>query len=87
VQRSTRAAWIRLVVSLASFAVVLTGTIVSVSALSARDRITLGQGIAFFATVLTLWMVAVTVLWVRWWQHRRRGDLLDHADREPVPFT
>jgi high-affinity Fe2+/Pb2+ permease len=87
VQKATKAAWVRSVVSLASFAVALTATIVAVSALSARDRISLGQGIALFATVLTLWMVAVTVMWVRWWRHRRRGDLLEHAEGEPVPFT
>jgi hypothetical protein len=87
VQKATKAALVRSVVSLVSFAVALTATIMTVSALSARDRITLGQGIALFATVLTLWMVAVTVLWVRWWQHRRRGDLLEHAEGEPVPFT
>jgi high-affinity Fe2+/Pb2+ permease len=84
VKRSTKGAWIRMGWSLVTFAVALTATIVSVSALS--DRISLGQGIALFATVLTLWMVAVTVLWVRWWQHRRRGDL-EHSQREPVPFT
>jgi uncharacterized membrane protein YidH (DUF202 family) len=87
VQKATKAAWVRLAVSLTSFAVALTATIMTVSALSARDRITLGQGIALFATVLTMWMVAVTVLWVRWWQHRRRGDLVEHDDRDPVPFT
>lgn len=46
----------------------LTGAIVTVSTLSARDRISLAGGIAVFVVVVVSWAVAAGVLVTRWWR-------------------
>lgn len=61
----------RAVVSLVTFAIVLTGTIAAVGRLSGSDQITLSGGIAIFATVLTAWIVGVGALWTHWWRRFR----------------
>lgn len=74
---------IRLLVGLcAALLVGLTGAIVAVSMLSARDRITLAVGIAVFVVVTVVWMAAAVLLGVRWWRWSRhdRAVAADGAD-------
>jgi hypothetical protein len=52
-------------------AVVLVGSIVSVTMLSRRDAITLPGGIAVFAISITAWFAVAVAIWVR--HFRRRG--------------
>ncbi len=49
----------------------LTGAMVIVSMLSARDLITLAGGIAVFVVVAVVWTTAALLLGVRWWRWAR----------------
>jgi hypothetical protein len=70
-ERRVLAAVLRgLVATLASFGVALIAAITVVSRLSANDAITLGGGIAIFATVLSVWTAATGAGWWRWWSSR-----------------
>jgi Kef-type K+ transport system membrane component KefB len=68
-------------VSVAGLAVVLTGSILTVSVLSARDAITLAGGIAVFAVSITAWLLFTVMLGRRSWHHWRRL-VRDHEPAE-----
>lgn len=65
-ERSRMRRWLAPTVwSLGLLAVVLAGSIASVTMLSDRDAITLAGGIAIFAVAITAWFAVTTATWVR----------------------
>jgi hypothetical protein len=76
-------AWgVPVVVSIAVLAVVLTGSIVRVSALSDRNAITLAGGIAVFVVGITAWLLFTVMLgWGSWRRWHRLAQDPEPADR------
>ncbi len=69
----------------------LAGAIVTVSMLSARERISLTGGIAVFVIDVVSWATVAVVLGVRWWRWSRRDQqtsarvLVAHGSRRGRP--